>query len=247
VGHPDQVIPLATERFEAYSGQHYALLLLTVVGALVVVWFGRRYRDTRLELVVRRSVAAAALTFVLAMQLFVLTPDVRSARTSWPLDLSDIADYTAVFALWTLGLRSSAITYYVGLSLTLMAILTPSLGQSFPDPRWFGFWGRHIVVVWAAVYLVWGLGFRPTWRLLRATLWLVLAWVVVVSTFNRVMDTNYGYLVHTPAASTPLDWFGPWPFYLLAAAAVLIGLWALVFTWPWVRAARTKRAGSSAT
>jgi hypothetical integral membrane protein (TIGR02206 family) len=169
------------------------------------------------------------------MQLYLLTPDVRSVGSSWPLDLSDLADYTAVFALWTLGPRTSAITYYVGLSLTLMAILTPSLGQSFPDPRWFGFWVRHIFVVWAAIYLVWGLGFRPTWRLFRETLRVALAWAVVTYAFNFIMDTNYGYLVRTPAAATPLDWLGPWPLYLLAASAVLVAIWAFVFTLPWLR------------
>jgi uncharacterized membrane protein YwaF len=50
---------------------------------------------------------------------------------------------------------------------------------------------------------------------------------------NIAMDTNYGYLVRTPAAATPLDWFGPWPWYLLAATALLLALWAVLFTLPW--------------
>jgi len=229
---------LAAERFQAFSGQHYALVTLTAIGAIVAVWFGRRYRGTRRERLVRRGAAAASLTFVLAMQVYWMTPDVRSAGSSWPLQLSDLADYTAVFALWTLGLRTSAFTYYVGLSFTLMAVLTPSLGQSFPDPRWFGFWVRHIFVVWAAIYLVWGLGFRPTWRLFRTTIVVVLGWAVVAYTFNVIMDTNYGYLVRTPAAATPLDWFGPWPWYLLAAGTLLLTLWAVIFTLPWELARR---------
>lgn len=120
-----------------------------------------------------------------------------------------------------------AVTYDIGLSLTLTAVLTPSLGQSFPDPRWFGFWVRHIFVVWAAVYLVWGLGMRPTWRLYRTTVIAVLGWAVVAYTFNVVMDTNYGYLVRTPAAAT-----------------LLLTLWALVITLPWELA--TGRAYSRA-
>lgn len=58
------------------------------------------------------------------------------------------------------------------------------------------------------------------------------------------MDTNYGNLVRTPAAATPLNWFGPRPWYLLAAATLLLTLWALVFTLPWELA--TGRAYSCA-
>lgn len=229
---------LVAERFQAFSDQHFVLLAITVVGAVGAAWWGRRHRDTPRELGARRGFAVVSLAVTLVMQAYWLTPGIRNVHGSWPLQLSDLADYTAAFALWTRGPRTAAFTYYVGLSLTLMAVLTPSLGQSFPDPRWFGFWARHLLVIWAAVYLVWGLGLRPTWRLYRTTVLAVLGWVLVASVFNSALDTNYGYLVRRPTAASPLDWFGPWPWYLLAATAILLGLWALLFTLPWELARR---------
>ena len=234
--------PLAADRFHAWSGQHYALLVVTAVGIVAVVWWGRRHRGTRQELVARRTFAAVSLVAIVGIQVYWLTPGVRSMRSSWPLQLSDLADYTAFFALWTGGPRTSAFSYYVGLTLTLTTLVTPSLTQPFPDPRWFGFWIRHIFVVWAAVYLVWGLGIRPTWRLYRTTVVAVLVWAVATYTFNLVMDTNYGYLVDKPDTSTPLDLLGPWPWYVLAAMAILLAVWAVVLTLPWERGRR--RAGT---
>src|SRR3954452_10353102 len=114
-----------------------------------------------------------------------------------------------------------------------MAVVTPSLGQSFPDPRWLGFWVRHIFVVWAAVYLVWGIGIRPTWRLYRTSVVAALVWAVAAYGFNRAMATNYGYLVEKPSASSPLDLLGPWPWYVVAAVVFLVTVWAVVFTLPW--------------
>ena len=242
--HPGRVgAPLAEEPFEAWTSQHYLLLAIAGAGALAAVWWGRRLRGTPQELAVRRGFAVVSLSVTLAMQVYWLTPGVRDVRASWPLQLSDLADYSAVFALWTRGPRSSAFTYYVGLTLTVMALVTPSLGQSFPDPRWFGFWVRHIFVVWAAVFLVWGLGIRPTWRLFATTVVAVLVWVAVTLPLNVVMGTNYGYLVRKPAAASALDWFGPWPWYVLAATAILLTLWAVAFTLPWELARR--RAGTS--
>src|SRR5262245_56739047 len=232
--HPGTVSSLLTpERFQAWTGQHYLLLVVTGVGAVGAVWWGRHHRGTPREIVARRGFAAVSLLITVGMQSYWLTPGVRDVHSSWPLQVSDLADYTAAFALWTRGRRTAAFTYYVGLSLTLMAVITPSLGQTFPDPRWFGFWVRHIFVVWAAVYLVWGLGMRPTWRLYRTTVLAVLAWAAVAYSFNVAMGTNYGYLVRTPSAATLLDLFGPWPWYVLAAMVVLMAVWALVFTLPW--------------
>jgi hypothetical integral membrane protein (TIGR02206 family) len=236
---------LAEERFHAFSGQHYLLLLITAVGAVGFVFWGRSHRNTPQEVVVRRGFAVVSLAVILAWQVYLLTPDVRSAGSSWPLGLSDLADYTAVFALWTRGLKTSAFTYYVGLTFTMFAVVTPALTEPFPTVRWWAFWIRHIDVVWAAVYLVWGLGIRPTWRLYRTTVAAVLVWAVVTYTFNRVMGTNYGYLVDKPSTASPLDLLGPWPWYVLGAMSVILLAWAVVFTLPWERA-RARAAAASA-
>ena len=229
---------LAAERFQAGTGQHYLLLAITAAGVVGLVWWGRGHRGTPRELAARRGFALVILVVTVGMQVYWLTPDARDVQSSFPLQLSDLADYTAAFALWTRGLRTAAFTYYVGLTLTLMAVLTPSLGQTFPHPAWFGFWARHILVVWAAVYLVWGLGIRPTWRLYRTTVLAALVWAAVAYAFNVALGTNYGYLVRTPSAATPLDLLGPWPWYVLAAMTLLLTLWAVGMTLPWELARR---------
>lgn len=234
--HAWMVSPLlAEDRFQAWSGQHYLLLVVTAAGAVGFGWWGRRHRDSSHERLVRRWFAALSLVVILAWQAYLLTPGVRNVRGSWPLGLSDVADYTAVFALWTRGPRTSAFTYYVGLTFTMMAILFPALTAPFPEPRWFAYWIRHIDVVWAAVYLVWGLGIRPTWRLYRTTAVALLLWAAVAYSFNVAMDSNYGYLVRKPSSASPLDLLGPWPWYVLAALALILLAWAVIFTLPWGR------------
>jgi len=188
------------------------------------------------ELITRRAFAAASLVVILAWQTYLLTPDARSVGSSWPLGLSDVADYTAVFALWTRGRKSAAFPYYVGLTFTMMAVLFPVLTHPFPSVRWFAFWIRHIDVVWAAVFLVWGLGIRPTWRLYRTTVVALFVWAGVTYTFNVALDTNYGFLVHKPSTGSPLDLLGPWPWYVLGAMALILLAWAVIFTLPWERA-----------
>ena len=52
----------------------------------------------------------------------------------------------------------------------------------------------HLMIVWAAVYLTWGLGLRPTWRGYGSTVAITLVWLVSVFAFNELAGTNYGYV-----------------------------------------------------
>ncbi|WP_148573267.1 TIGR02206 family membrane protein [Nocardioides caldifontis] len=230
----------ATTRFEAFSGEHLVLLGIFVAGLVVAAAWGRAHRDTPLELPARRTAAVVLAVVALAMQGYQLTPGDFDVDTSLPLALCDLATLMTVVALWTRSPRASAFTYYVGLTLTSQGVLTPSLAEGFPHPRYFGFWALHFLVVWSAAYLTWGLGVRPTWRLYRFTVGATLAWAVVVFLFNVVVDTNYGYLNAKPRSASLLDLLGPWPWYVVAEIAIITVAWALLLTLPWTVAARQR-------
>jgi hypothetical integral membrane protein (TIGR02206 family) len=135
-----------------------------------------------------------------------------------------------------------ALTYYWGLTLTSQGILTPSLGQEFPDPRYFGFWGLHFLTVWSAVYLV-SSGNPPTWRGYRFTVVVTAVWASVTMLLNAVAGTNYGYLNRKPDSASLLDLLPGWPAYVVLEILVVAVVWALM-TWPF---ARTRSEVSSPT
>ncbi len=234
----------ATDRFEAFTAQHYLLLGIFAVGCVAVALWGRSHRSTGGERWARRGFALAVAFVGVGMQAYQLTPGDFDLDTSLPLALCDLATAAAVIALWTRGPRATAFTYYVGLTLTIQGVITPSLGESFPHPRFFGFWALHFLVIWAAVYLTWGLGLRPTWRRYGFTVGVTATWAVVVYLFNVAADTNYGYLNEKPRSASLLDLMGPWPWYVVVEVAVISVGWALLLTLPWyaVRRARLVRA-----
>ena len=104
----------------------------------------------------------------------------------------------------------------------------------------------HLLIVWAAIYLVWGLGLSPRWRDYSATVATTATWAVTVYVFNVAAGTNYGFLNEKPGRGSILDYLGPWPTYVVAEVAIVATIWALM-TWPWVvRVERTERAATIA-
>lgn len=236
----------ASEPFQALSGQHWLLLGVFAAGVVLVPVWGRSHRGTDREQPARRGYAVVLGVAMVTMQVYyAVEPGHFNLGTSLPLELCDLAEYAAVVALWTKSPRATAFTYYVALTLSVQAIVTPSLGQTFPSPRFFGFWTLHFLVVWAAVYLTWGLGFRPTWPLYRFACLATLVWAVAAYPLNAALDTDFGYLNRKPSSASLLDLLGPWPWYVLASAAILLAGWALVLTLPWTLIARPR--GGEAT
>lgn len=232
---------LAAERFTAYGTSHQVVLVLLLVGAAVLVRAGRSHRRDGATDVTGRALAGTLLAITVPLQLLYLTPAYWSLERSLPLQLCDLAWMTAVYALWTHRRWAVSLTYYWGLTLTTQAILTPDLAAEFPDPVFLLFWAMHLLVVWAAVHLTWGVGLTPDWRSYRTALLVTAGWAAAMLGFNALAGTNYGYLNAKPPSASILDLLGPWPWYVVVEIVVIVTAWALV-TWPWVALGRTRPA-----
>ncbi|WP_197320109.1 TIGR02206 family membrane protein [Saccharomonospora sp. NB11] len=235
----------AQETFTAYGPSHGAMLVVFVLGALVLVRFGRRHRHSPTERQVTRVFGAVLLAAAVIALGYTLTARDRPLVDTLPLHLSDLAGFVAAAALLTRSRRAFALTYYWCLTLSPQALFFPVLdAPDFPHHEFVAFWGLHLLVVWAAVYLTWGLGRHPTWQDWRTTVTITAAWAAVAMLVNSVTGTNYGYLNRKPATGSVLDLLGPWPWYVVAEVALILTAWALL-TWPWTRRTRRPRRRDS--
>lgn len=225
---------LAADRFQAFSTEHQLLMGLALLGCVAAGLLGRHLArgDRTTEQHVRRGLALAILAFTVPLQVLQLLPGDFDLDTSLPMQVCDLSWMLAVLALWTRRPGASALLYFWASTLVTQAIVTPSLQQAFPDPRWWMFWGMHLASVWAMVLLV-TLGDRPTWRGYRVAVAATLGWVLAMMAFNGLTGTNYGYVNRKPAVSSPLDLLGPWPSYVVVEVVVIAAVWALI-TLPWV-------------
>ncbi|WP_018333532.1 TIGR02206 family membrane protein [Actinomycetospora chiangmaiensis] len=228
--------------FVPWGTSHVVVVVLTVVGAVALVPFGRRAPAA----VVGKAEKALAVLLVvttLAYQVYAFEPG-RAGQTL-PLWLSDLVPYVAAYALWTGRQWAYGMTYYWALTLTVQAIATPALaGPDFPAPSFLAFFTAHVLPIWAAVLLTWGRGRRPTWADYGRTVAATLIWAAVAQPANLLTGANYGYLDRKPDAASVLDLFGPYPVYLLVEAVVVLAVWAVItVVWspPWTGSGRSPR------
>jgi hypothetical integral membrane protein (TIGR02206 family) len=146
-----------------------------------------------------------------------------------PLQLCDLTVWLSVAACLTLRPGIVEFAYFAGLAGAGMAILTPDLWSPWPTYPAIYFFVAHGGIVAAVCMLVFGrvVPLRPgaVWR---AFGWLV-AYAAALGGIDALTGANYMYLCRKPRGASPLDGLGPWPFYLLPAAALGLSLFWLLW------------------
>jgi hypothetical integral membrane protein (TIGR02206 family) len=206
------------------------VLAIFVAGVAGLLAIGPGLRGTAAEPRVSRTLAWLTLAFGLAGTVTDLVP--FTARHSLPLQICDLAWIAVGWALLAPRPLPLALTYYWGLTLSLQALVQPTLTEPFPEPDFFAFWGKHLLIVWGAVQVCLVLRRGPDWAAYRTAVAWTAGWLVVVLGVNAALGSNYGYVSGRPSERTVLDLLGPWPLSLVAEIVIVAGGWALL-TLPW--------------
>ena len=148
-----------------------------------------------------------------------------SVQASLPLALCDVALIVAAIACWwPRWMLAVELTYFWGLAGTLQAVVTPDLSAGFPQLEFFMFVVGHLGIVIAALFLVVGLQLKPRSGSVMRVFTITAAYTAFVGSFNWLTGSNYMYLAAVPTHGSLLSVLGPWPWYILSAAAVALVL-----------------------
>jgi len=123
----------AHREFSAYGPSHLVVLAVFAIGAALLVWIGRRQSKAQARLLGRVLAVLIVAAFSVALVYKLVRPTIGG---SVPLQLCDIAELTAAYALWSQRHWAFALSYYWGLVLSSQALITPDIGtpeEGAPD------------------------------------------------------------------------------------------------------------------
>ena len=146
-----------------------------------------------------------------------------------PLELCDASLCLVIIALFTLNKTVSDLAYYGALAGATMALLTPNLWEPFPSFGTVQFFVAHGLTVAGVLFLLWSRQARPRPGSVARAMLGVNLFAACVGAFDFFFKTNYMYLRAKPQNASLLSFLGPWPWYLLAAEAVALGFFLLLY------------------
>ena len=205
---------------ETWSAEHIAAMVSTAAVAALLVAGARRWGDSW-AVPVGRGLAAVMLAGYLCEHVTYALRGDWTAQVNLPLHLTDLVTLASIAALWRPhSAMLVELVYFWALSASLQAVLTPDLGQGFPDVLFFTYFVTHSGAVLSACLLVFGSRRTPRPGSVVRTYAITLAVAVAAAVATVVTGGNYMFLRRKPAHSSLLDLMGPWPVYILAAAAL---------------------------
>lgn len=152
-----------------------------------------------------------------------------------PLHVCGILFYVSAYALWSGHQLAYEIAYFWTFAGTSHSLVTPDVPVGFPTLHYFSFFASHGLLLLAALYATLVMRMRPgrgsVWRALVA----IHLFAATVFGANLLLGTNYMFLMAKPAASTLMDYLGPWPWYLLTLEVLAVASFALWYLPFWLR------------
>ncbi|GFZ95431.1 YwaF family protein [Nesterenkonia alkaliphila] len=220
-------------RMPQYGLEHGAAAAVIAAVLVASVILVRRCEDVHAAERWLRRCGWVLLTVSVAWTLWGLLPMNFLLHESLPFHFSDAIRLLTAISLIARPGWAVAVLYYWGFTLNLQSVLTPDLNyRQVEHLEYLMYWLLHGAALIVPAVLVWGLGYRPTWRGYALTLAATGLWGGVAMVVNSRLGTTYSYVSGGPEGSSLLDVLGPWPLYLVSVAGLMVLGWGLM-TWPW--------------
>lgn len=206
--------------FRQWTAEHYVpVILFTLLGYALIYMGLYRWNDIQK----RRYPFYISLLLPFSVVLWII---LRLARGEFdinddlPFHLCNLITFFLPFIFMKKRPILFGVFYYWVMAGTLQAVITPGIEQSPPHYWYFRYWLVHCGLVIFALYGIIVLKYRPT---LKQVWWAFLAMnilFVITHSFNLIADTNYLYTIKKPPNASLVDYFGPWPWYILVSEFV---------------------------
>jgi hypothetical integral membrane protein (TIGR02206 family) len=226
------------------------LIALSIVALCCLLLYGSRF-SLRTHSGLRLSTRLLLVLLLIAceggLHVWYLSQDIWSRSSSLPLELCGISLLLSVIMLLTRSRLLYSFLYFAGIGGAFIALLTPNLVYPFPHFRFLLFFIAHGSIILASLYMTWIEGCKPGWHSLFFTMLCLNVVAACVYTADILLGSNYMFLARKPSTFSVLDYFGPYPYYLLVeegfAFVIFLLMFLIFFKLPELHASRHSRRG----
>lgn len=221
--------------FIMFSPSHW--ISLSIIAVVCILLYSFRF-EIHTHVMLRQSVRLLLIIVLLfseaGLQVWYISQEVWKSGSSLPLELCGITLLLSVIMLITRSRILYSFLYFAGIGGAFIALVTPNLDYPYPHFRFMMFFVAHAAIILASLYMTWIEGYKPTWRSLFFTMLALNIVAACVWIVNFLLGSNYMFLSHKPNTYSVLDYFGPYPYYLLVEelfAFIVFLLMYLLFFW----------------
>jgi len=212
--------------FSAYGASH-SVVLLIALGFLTLIFIANKKLSHQQNLMIGRFIAIFLALNIVVYTVFEIALGRFTLAEDLPLSTCNLFAILAPWLFWRPNFKLFVVVYFLVMAGTLQAVITPDLYTGFPSYGFFKYWITHVGLVLLVIHYLVCFELYPTaTSMLSAFVWLNI-YVLALMPINYLLDANYFYLMAKPINPSMLDYFGPWPIYILVAECLAMGFFAI--------------------
>ncbi len=197
--------------FELFSREHFIYLLSYSIITIIFIGISLNIKDK--NRFARNSALCIGILKIIEL-IYRLTVLNEPLRFLLPLHLCNLTLITAIIAMISGNKLFLNLTYFWSAG-TIFALLTPEVKINFPHLLNISFFSTHFYLIFSAVYCIKAFNFKPDLKnLMKAFKYLNFAFIIIFF-INFELGTNYMFVNHKPMFKSPIDYMGPWPYYII--------------------------------
>lgn len=214
--------------FTSFSPSHLGAVIVFIICFLIFV-SAAPYLNSRQNLLLTRGASIFLSLTVLIWTAIHIVYGRFDAAINLPLSICNLFAVAAPFLFWKPNHRRFEVIYFFVLAGTLQAIITPDPGGGYPSYGFFKYWLIHCGLVVVVVHHLLAFKLYPRAKgILRTFVWMNI-YIVCLIPINIGLEANYFYMMNKPVNPSLLDFFGPWPIYILVTECLAMGFFALAY------------------
>ena len=218
-----------TESFELFGIVHLWTILILIILGILLIYPIKRFGNENQKI----KLAIALGIFMIVEELidrgFHILILNEPVKDNLPLHLCGVSVILVAILLINRNYRLFEIAYFWGLAGASISIITPDVGFTFPHLLNITFFLSHALIVIGVLYMIFVFNYRPTKKSLIRSYIVTHIYALIIGIINYFLDTNYLFLRHKPEADTPMDFMGPWPWYIISLEVALIIFWVILY------------------
>ena len=144
-----------------------------------------------------------------------------SLKLHLPIHLCRTANILIFVVLFFRSFLAYEIVFFWGLTV-IHAVITPDITQGFPHYHFVRYWLTHQLMIIGIIYATFIYDIRPHKTSIYKSFVTLLLFFLITVPVNLSLDANYFWICGKPPVGTVLDYFGPWPWYLIVATLLAL-------------------------
>ena len=212
----DESIP-----FVFLGASHVFSIILFLVLALSIPYLAKKNLNENQQLFLGKIIGVLVLIGYLSWVILEILAGSFNLKLHLPFHLCRTANVLIFIVLFFRSFLAYEIVFFWGLTV-IHAVITPDITQGFPHYHFVRYWLTHQLMIIGIIYATFVYDIRPHKKSIYKSFVALLLFFLITIPVNLLLDANYFWICGKPPVGTVLDYFGPWPWYLVVATLLAL-------------------------